>query len=180
MAADDSEALRTLAERWPDAVCSFEYGRSAEGRPLRALAASRCGALSAETLRALLESESPSSLLHHVALLFVPAFNTDGHERVGRWNRPNQAGPDSRASCYRYTTAQSAKRRGLRLSRARGGPAIPYLGNFGDGPGSASSRRTGPAIRRSRTPIETGKTVIRRKKRPMGMDCVSPTARPAM
>jgi hypothetical protein len=145
MAADDEEALLTLAERsgfretgrtdeverlsrrfaerWPDAVRSFEYGRSAEGRPLRALAASRCGALSAETLRArgvpvlliqagihpgesdgkdagfmalraLLEDGSPSSPLRDVALLFVPAFNTDGHERVGRWNRPNQAGPE--------------------------------------------------------------------------------------
>ena len=27
-------------------------------------------------------------------MLFVPAFNTDGHERVGRWNRPNQNGPE--------------------------------------------------------------------------------------
>ncbi|MFF4503716.1 M14 family zinc carboxypeptidase [Streptomyces sp. NPDC001401] len=32
--------------------------------------------------------------LSHVAILFVPAFNTDGHERVGRWNRPNQIGPE--------------------------------------------------------------------------------------
>lgn len=45
-------------------------------------------------LRALLEAEVPSSPLHNSALLFVPAFNTDGHERVGRWNRPNQAGPE--------------------------------------------------------------------------------------
>ncbi len=145
MAVDDAEALLTLAERsgfretgrsdeverlsrrfaerWPEAVRSFEYGRSAEGRPLRALMVTRCGALSAETLRArgipvlliqagihpgesdgkdagfmalraLLEAEAPSSPLHHAALLFVPAFNTDGHERVGRWNRPNQAGPE--------------------------------------------------------------------------------------
>jgi len=27
-------------------------------------------------------------------VLFVPAFNVDGHERVGRWNRPNQNGPE--------------------------------------------------------------------------------------
>ncbi|MEU6307109.1 M14 family zinc carboxypeptidase [Streptomyces chartreusis] len=32
--------------------------------------------------------------LSRIAILFVPAFNTDGHERVGRWNRPNQDGPD--------------------------------------------------------------------------------------
>lgn len=32
--------------------------------------------------------------LSRIAILFVPAFNTDGHERVGRWNRPNQDGPE--------------------------------------------------------------------------------------
>ncbi|MCG7209628.1 M14 family zinc carboxypeptidase [Streptomyces arenae] len=32
--------------------------------------------------------------LAQIAILFVPAFNTDGHERVGRWNRPNQDGPE--------------------------------------------------------------------------------------
>ena len=118
---DEVERLaRLYAERWPEAVHSFEYGRSAEGRPLRALLASRSGALSAETLRArgipvlLIQGgihpgesdgkdagfmalrgllESPDAL-RTVALLFVPAFNTDGHERVGRWNRPNQAGPE--------------------------------------------------------------------------------------
>ena len=29
-----------------------------------------------------------------VVLLFVPVFNVDGHERFGRWNRPNQHGPE--------------------------------------------------------------------------------------
>ena len=45
-------------------------------------------------LRELLQDGAPSSPLRDVVLLFVPAFNTDGHERVGRWNRPNQAGPE--------------------------------------------------------------------------------------
>ena len=26
--------------------------------------------------------------------MFVPVFNVDGHERFGRWNRPNQVGPE--------------------------------------------------------------------------------------
>ena len=26
--------------------------------------------------------------------IFVPVFNIDGHERFGRWNRPNQRGPE--------------------------------------------------------------------------------------
>src|SRR6185436_6448905 len=40
-------------------------------------------------------AQSPTpDLLEQIAVLFVPAFNTDGHERVGRWNRPNQNGPE--------------------------------------------------------------------------------------
>jgi hypothetical protein len=27
-------------------------------------------------------------------LVFVPVFNVDGHERFGKWNRPNQRGPE--------------------------------------------------------------------------------------
>src|SRR5262249_49097832 len=44
-------------------------------------------------LRELL-SESSAATLKRLAVLFVPAFNTDGHERFGRWNRPNQTGPE--------------------------------------------------------------------------------------
>jgi murein tripeptide amidase MpaA len=119
---DEVEALcKAFAERWPEAVKSFVYGQSAEGRPMRALVVSRAGALTAQELQArgvpLLmiqggihpgESdgkdagfialrellEGSSELLRHIALLFVPAFNADGHERVGRWNRPNQNGPE--------------------------------------------------------------------------------------
>jgi hypothetical protein len=110
-----------FAVTWPEAVRSFEYGRSSEGRSMRALLVSRSGALTAAELHArkipLLmiqggihpgESdgkdagfialrellERPNSTLHDVALLFVPAFNADGHERVGRWGRPNQNGPE--------------------------------------------------------------------------------------
>jgi Zinc carboxypeptidase len=112
-----------LARAWPDAVRSFEYGRSAEGRVMRGLLISRSGALTPADLRAkgipllmiqggihpgesdgkdagfaalrdLLANSSAAALLELIAVLFVPAFNTDGHERVGRWNRPNQNGPD--------------------------------------------------------------------------------------
>ena len=120
---DEVEALSAaFAARWPDAVSSFVYGQSAEGRPMRALLVSRTGALTAQALRergipllmlqggihpgesdgkdagfiALRELlDQPSAgLLERIAVLFVPAFNTDGHERVGRWNRPNQNGPE--------------------------------------------------------------------------------------
>src|SRR5207247_2618609 len=39
------------------------------------------------------ESAAPG-VLERIAILFVPAFNVDGHERFGRWNRPNQNGPE--------------------------------------------------------------------------------------
>ena len=111
-----------FARAWPDAVRSIEFGRSAEGRIMRALLISRSGALAPEELRAraipllmiqggihpgesdgkdagfaalrdLLQDSSPAALLQRIAVLFVPAFNTDGHERTGLWSRPNQNGP---------------------------------------------------------------------------------------
>jgi hypothetical protein len=114
---------REFALTWPDAVQSIEYGRSVEGRPMRALLVSRTGALTAEQIRAgkipvlmlqggihpgesdgkdagfialreLLEGSVAAGVLAKIAILFVPAFNTDGHERTGRWNRPNQVGPE--------------------------------------------------------------------------------------
>ena len=42
-----------FAQQWPQAVRSFEYGRSGEGRAMRALIVSRCGALSAQELKRL-------------------------------------------------------------------------------------------------------------------------------
>lgn len=122
--SDEVEALcAEFEKRWPDAVRSFEYGRSAEGRPMRAMIVSRCRSLGAAELQArsvpvlmlqggihpgesdgkdagfmvlrdLLSASPASALLNDIAVLFVPAFNVDGHERVGRWNRPNQVGPE--------------------------------------------------------------------------------------
>jgi hypothetical protein len=121
---DEVERLsQEFALTWPQAVRSIEYGRSVEGRPMRALLVSRTGALTpAEiharripllmlqggihpgesdgkdagyiALRELLEGSVAAGVLERIAILFVPAFNTDGHERTGRWNRPNQVGPE--------------------------------------------------------------------------------------
>lgn len=121
---DEVERLcAAFAGKWPEAVRAFEYGRSAQGRPLSALVVSRAGSLDpAElrrrrvpllmlqggihpgesdgkdggfiALRELLGGEVASGVLERVAVLFVPAFNTDGHERMGRANRPNQNGPE--------------------------------------------------------------------------------------
>ena len=121
---DEVERLcAALSYKWPEAVRVLEYGRSAQGRPLLALLVSRAGSLDATelrrtgvpllmlqggihpgesdgkdagfiALRELLNGEVLSGALDRVALLFVPAFNTDGHERMGRANRPNQNGPE--------------------------------------------------------------------------------------
>jgi hypothetical protein len=108
---------------YPDAVRKLEFGRTPEGRPMLALVATRSGALTPAkasqqsvpvvliqggihsgeidgkdagflALRELLEREMAPDTLDKVALLFVPVFNIDGHERFGRWNRPNQRGPE--------------------------------------------------------------------------------------
>jgi Zinc carboxypeptidase len=121
---DEVERLcAAFAAAWPAQVRSFEYGKSVEGRPLRALIVSRTGTLDARSLkqrnvplvmiqggihpgesdgkdagfialREMLNGTVAADALQKVAILFVPAFNTDGHERFGRWNRPNQDGPE--------------------------------------------------------------------------------------
>jgi predicted deacylase len=44
-------------------------------------------------LREMLENKAAPGALDKQVLLFVPVFNVDGHERFGKWNRPNQRGP---------------------------------------------------------------------------------------
>jgi hypothetical protein len=111
------------AARWPQAVRCFEFGRTPEGRPMLALAVSRAPALTAEeatahslpvlliqggihsgeidgkdagflALREFLENTAAPGALERIVIVFVPVFNIDGHERFGRWNRPNQVGPE--------------------------------------------------------------------------------------
>ena len=113
---DEVERLcEAFAREWPDAVRSLEYGRSAEGRPMLALLVSKAdphkvpvlmiqgGIHPGEsdgkdagfmTLREILRGSLAPRVLERIAILFVPAFNVDGHERFGRWNRPNQNGPE--------------------------------------------------------------------------------------
>jgi hypothetical protein len=107
---------------YPKQVRCFEFGRTPEGRPMLALAVSRTGALTAEqakkknvpvmliqggihageidgkdagfwALREALENKVAPGALDKQVLLFVPVFNVDGHERFGKYNRPNQRGP---------------------------------------------------------------------------------------
>lgn len=107
---------------YPKQVRCFEFGRTPEGRPMLALAVTRTGALTADqakkkgvpvvliqggihageidgkdagflAIREVLENRAAPGALDQQVLLFVPVFNVDGHERFGRYNRPNQRGP---------------------------------------------------------------------------------------
>lgn len=112
-----------FADRHPDAVRCIDFGTTPEGRPMKALVASRSGALTPEAARAAgipvllvqggihagevdgkdagflalrqaLAGEAAGGALERLVLVFVPVFNVDGHERFGPWNRPNQRGPE--------------------------------------------------------------------------------------
>lgn len=114
---------RDYASNWPDAVRCSEFGRTPEGRPMLALTISRSGALTPEdaherktpvmlmqggihageidgkdagflAVREMLLGKASPDALRSFVLVFVPVFNVDGHERFGRWNRPNQVGPE--------------------------------------------------------------------------------------
>ena len=112
-----------FAAGYPEAVRCIGFGTTPEGRPMKALVASRSGALTPEAARAagmpvllvqggihageidgkdagflalrqVLEGEAAPGALDQQVLVFVPVFNIDGHERFGAWNRPNQRGPE--------------------------------------------------------------------------------------
>jgi len=112
-----------FAARYPDAVRCIDFGTTPEGRPMKALVATRTGAFSPEAahkqqvpvmliqggihsgeidgkdagflaLREVLDGKLASGALDKQVLLFVPVFNIDGHERFKAWNRPNQRGPE--------------------------------------------------------------------------------------
>ena len=121
---DEVERLcAAYAARWPREVRCTEFGRTPEGRPMLALVVSTDGVLDPATaaargrpvllfqggihageidgkdagflaLRELLDGSRLPGALGKVTVVFVPVFNVDGHERYGRWNRPNQRGPE--------------------------------------------------------------------------------------
>lgn len=110
-------------QTWPSQVRCLEFGRTPEGRPMLALVASADGVLDAASahraqrpivlmqggihagepdgkdaglfaLREMLDGTAAPGALAAATFVFVPVLNVDGHERFGRWNRPNQVGPE--------------------------------------------------------------------------------------
>lgn len=121
--AEAERLCAEIAARWPEAARCLDFGTTPEGRTLRALIVSRSGALTPDAVRArglpvlalqggihpgesdgkdagfmvlrsLLQQTPKDDPLARMAVLFVPVFNADGHERFGKWNRPNQVGPE--------------------------------------------------------------------------------------
>ena len=108
---------------YPKKVRCEDFGITPEGRPMKLLITSGSGVLDASeakrqrlpvilfqagihageisgkdagfwALREMLEGKVSRGALDKLIVLFVPVFNVDGHERFGRWNRPNQRGPE--------------------------------------------------------------------------------------
>ena len=131
--AEVGNLCKAFVASYPKRARCFDMGTTPEGRTMWALAASNDSTLTPELaqkrkrpsivaqggihageidgkdagfmfLRELLEDENRGAVLDTVTFVFVPVFNVDGHERFGRWNRPNQSGPE--AMGWR-TTAQN-------------------------------------------------------------------------
>ena len=121
--AEVLQLCAAFEKAYPRAVRCVTFGRTPEGRAMVAIVASRTGALIGEearrhklpvvliqggihageidgkdagfvALREMLEGRAANGALDKAVLVFVPVFNVDGHERFGRWNRPNQRGPE--------------------------------------------------------------------------------------
>lgn len=113
---------RDFQKAYPKQVKCVAFGRTPENRPMLALIASNTGAFTPQAarkqglpvtliqggihageidgkdagflaLRETLDGKLAKGALDKQVLLFVPVFNIDGHERFGKWNRPNQRGP---------------------------------------------------------------------------------------
>ncbi|MFZ6689573.1 M14 family metallopeptidase [Undibacterium sp. SXout11W] len=114
---------RNFQKNYPKMVRCQEIGRSAEGRPMMAIIATRtnifvpylakdkqvpvtliqggihAGEIDGKdagflALREALNNTAAKNALDKQVLIFIPVFNVDGHERFAKWNRPNQRGPE--------------------------------------------------------------------------------------
>ena len=119
---DDTIAYARRLAHASTAIEYSDFGRSGQGRELPLLIASETGAFTPEAahaqgkaivliqacihagepdgkdagfalLRDIAITKTDAGLLNNVVLLFIPIYNTDGHERASPYNRINQNGP---------------------------------------------------------------------------------------
>ncbi|HVF50498.1 MAG TPA: M14 family metallopeptidase [Pyrinomonadaceae bacterium] len=119
---DDTIAYARKLDAASPLIQYREFGRSGEGRALPLLVVAEGGTMSPQSARkagkavvliqACIHSGEPDGkdagfallrdiavtktvegLLSHVVVLFIPIYNTDGHERASPYNRINQNGP---------------------------------------------------------------------------------------
>jgi len=120
---DETIALcAAFQQAYPKQVRCIDFGITPEGRPMKALVVNGKGVFTPEAakqqglpvtlmqggihageidgkdagflaLREALEGRAARGALDKQVFIFVPVFNVDGHERFGKWNRPNQRGP---------------------------------------------------------------------------------------
>ena len=115
--------LERIAAAYPDTVRIENIGKTGEGRDLKIVVASKGGVFDPEAihasgravllvqnsihagemdgkdaclalLRDLVQDTERAKLLEHVAFVFIPVYNIDGHERRSSYNRINQNGPE--------------------------------------------------------------------------------------
>lgn len=119
--SDETEKLCHLfAKKFPKYIACKSYGKTPEGRtmwymvikdPSDKVMSSRsmpvvwvqagihAGEIDGKDamfllLKDVFERKINSDLFSGVTVVFVPIVNLDGHERFGKWNRPNQVGPE--------------------------------------------------------------------------------------
>ena len=120
---DETIALcAAFQQAYPKQVQCIDFGVTPEGRPMKALVVNGKGVFTPQAakqqglpvtlmqggihageidgkdagflaLREALEGRAAKGALDKQVFIFVPVFNVDGHERFGKWNRPNQRGP---------------------------------------------------------------------------------------
>lgn len=111
--ADETERLcHAFAKTYPSRVKCKSLGKTPEGRNLLAMTVGKttdpvvwvqagihAGEIDGKDavfwlLRDILTNKIKQDPLKGICLVFIPIMNLDGHERFGKFNRPNQVGPE--------------------------------------------------------------------------------------
>lgn len=111
--ADETERLcHTFAQSYPSRIKCKSLGKTPEGRNLWAMTVGKttdpvvwvqagihAGEIDGKDavfwlLKDILTQKVKQDPLKGICLVFIPIMNLDGHERFGKFNRPNQVGPE--------------------------------------------------------------------------------------